>query len=124
MGIALHEISRCIKFDEARQEREVELRPINDENANEILEKNLAERKAKMDTVNIEVDDSIQELFDFLYKTLPNKCNWNGNHINFPDMKISIKSPYKRLHVNRHVHGWGDKTIQYIETQIHTFWQQ
>merc|ERR1712233_192136 len=76
------------------------------------------------DTLNIEVDDSIQELFDFLYKTLPNKCNWNGNHINFPDMKISIKSPYKRLHVNRHVHGWEDKTIQYIETQIHTFWKQ
>merc|ERR1712228_320042 len=74
--IALHEISRCIKFDEPRQEREVELRPINDENANEILEKNMAERKEKMDTLN----------------------------------------------VNRKEHGHHNKSVEYVETQLLTFW--
>merc|ERR1712228_553881 len=120
--IALHEISRCIKFDEPRQEREVELRPINDENANEILEKNMAERKEKMDTLNIRVDDVIQDLFDFLYKTLPNKCKWNENQIEFPEMKMSIVAPYKTLNVNRKEHGHHNKSVEYVETQLLTFW--
>merc|ERR1719242_1465238 len=123
--IALHEISRCIKFDEARQERrQVELRPINDENANEILEKNMRERKAKMETLNVGVADIIQDLFDFLYKTLPNKCNWNGNHIEFPDMKMSINEPYRMLNVNRTAHGFDNKSVKYVETQLLTFWQK
>merc|ERR550532_3210789 len=99
--VSLNEISRCLKFDEPKQpKRDVELRPIDNERANEILEKNLAERKAKMDTLNIEVDDSTQELFDFMYRTLPNKCVWSGTTITFPDSKISIADPYDSISLN------------------------
>jgi len=120
--VALHEISRCIKFDEPRQERTVSLRPINDENANEILEKNLAERKAKMETLNISVTDTVQELFDFLYRTSPNKCQWNGNSVMFPDMKITVNAPYKKLTLN----GCSkkNKSIQYVDTQLANFWKK
>merc|ERR1719447_217812 len=80
--VSLNEISRCIKFDGAKApKRDVELRPIGDEQANAILERNLLERKAKMDTLNIAVEDSTQSLFDFLYRTLPNKVKWDGTTI-------------------------------------------
>merc|ERR1719233_966123 len=99
--VSLNEISRCIKFDEPKQpKRDVELRPIDNERANEILERNLAERKAKMDTLNIAVEDSTQGLFDFMYRTLPNKCVWRGTTITFPDSKVTIEAPYDAISLN------------------------
>lgn len=114
--------SRCIKFDEPKQpKRDVELRPIDNERANEILEKNLAERKAKMETLNIEVDDSTQELFDFMYRTLPNKCVWSGTTITFPDSKMSIEEPYDSISLNGMTRN---KQVDYIEKQVQSFWNK
>merc|ERR1712228_961244 len=76
----------------------------------------------KMDTLNIRVDDVIQDLFDFLYKTWANKCKWNENQIEFPEMKMSIVAPYKTLNVNRKEHGHHNKSVEYVETQLLTFW--
>ncbi len=121
--------SKCIKFDEVKQNksnRVVELRPIADENANEILEKNLRERKEEMEKLNLSVTDITQELFDYLYRTLPNKCKWdrknNLHSITFPNMKLILKQPYQKLTLN----GMNkkNKSVQYIETQLNSFWQK
>ena len=90
----------CVKFAKPRQQREIDLTLRNEDTANEVLEKNLAERKAKMETLNIDVDDTTQALFDFLYRTLSGKCEWDGKNIMFTDMRIMIKEPYKTITLN------------------------
>eukprot|EP01084_Bolivina_argentea_P023945 44719_1 len=95
--VALNEIRECIKYDEPKRIREVELRALDDE-ATEKLEKNLAARKESMETLNLSVDNITQELFDFLFRTLPNKCEWESNSIRFCDMTgIIVNEPYQQL---------------------------
>ncbi len=61
-------------------------------------------------------------IIDPLYRTLPNKCKWDHNNITFPNMKITLKSPYQKLTLN----GMNkkNKSVQYVETQLNNFWQK